>query len=187
MTPSLDTCAYCPKLCRHVCPVSVATARESATPTAMATVALLHLAGKLDADTARAGTSLCAGCGACERHCHHHVDVPALLGAFRSRLGATSPVSPPPPLRAVDALPAELPRFVTCGEEGAGENGLLACCGARGSFATDQPTAAEAMARAVVARFGGEPFTCASASCANWLSAHGGVVRDPSPSPPGGS
>ena len=30
-----ESCAFCPKLCRHVCPVAVGTGREAATPTAM--------------------------------------------------------------------------------------------------------------------------------------------------------
>ena len=41
---SLTYCTYCPKLCRHTCPVSNATARETLTPqTKMATMRLLRI------------------------------------------------------------------------------------------------------------------------------------------------
>ncbi len=149
----------------------------------MASIALLHLAGKVDAATARAGTSLCVGCGACEQHCYHHVDFPSLLGDFRSSIGASPPPRESPALVAVP--PSDGPRFYTCGEVEAGSEGQLHCCGARGDFPVTQPTAAAAMARGVVARLGAGPFSCASASCASWLNAHGGdaKVLPPTPNP----
>ena len=69
------TCAYCPRLCRHVCPVAVATAREAATPSAMMTAALLVAEGHRDAAYAREAASLCLDCGACSAHCKLHVPV----------------------------------------------------------------------------------------------------------------
>ncbi len=181
MKPSLDTCAYCPRLCRHVCPVSVATARESATPTAMASIARLHRLGKIDAVTALAGTALCDGCGACERHCHHHVPFPSLLRAFREELG----VPPPAPSTIVldQGLPADLPRFRTCAEGADGSHGAVACCGHRDGFAEAQPEAARMMAEAVARHFGGQSFSCASATCARWLAQHGAQVVAPADTP----
>jgi ferredoxin len=64
-----ETCAYCPKLCRHVCPVAVGTARESTTPTAMMTGALLALDGIVTPAEGYASASLCTSCGACTEVC----------------------------------------------------------------------------------------------------------------------
>ena len=79
---SYSTCAWCPRLCRHVCPVAVATGREAATPTAMMAVPLL--AAQIDdPGFGVAGTSLCLGCGACSAHCKWHVPVAEHLHAWR--------------------------------------------------------------------------------------------------------
>ncbi|MFN7143596.1 MAG: 4Fe-4S dicluster domain-containing protein [Myxococcota bacterium] len=78
------TCAYCPRLCRHECPVAVATGLEASTPTAMMTAPLLAERGDFTPADALAGTSLCLGCGACTAHCKLHVPVPARLAAFRA-------------------------------------------------------------------------------------------------------
>ena len=64
-----ETCAYCPKLCRHVCPVAVGTARESTTPTAMMTGALLALDGIVTPAEGYASAALCTSCGACTEVC----------------------------------------------------------------------------------------------------------------------
>lgn len=84
MNPSdFTTCAYCPRLCRHVCPVAVGTGFESATPSSMMAVPLLVARGALDAADALVGTSLCLGCGACTAHCKVHVPVSNCLTAWR--------------------------------------------------------------------------------------------------------
>lgn len=82
---TIDTCPFCPRLCRHVCPVSVATARESATPTAITTVVRLAAQGQVESDLADEVLELCNGCGACMRHCALHVDVPAFVREYRAR------------------------------------------------------------------------------------------------------
>ena len=79
----IETCAWCPRLCRHVCPVAVATGLESATPTAMATAAWMADHGLMDVEIALGAVDLCNGCGACERHCKLHAPLPALLRAWR--------------------------------------------------------------------------------------------------------
>ncbi len=78
------TCAYCPRLCRHVCPVAVATGAESATASAMMAVPLLTERGALSPADALAGTSLCLGCGACTAHCKLHIPVAERLAAWRA-------------------------------------------------------------------------------------------------------
>jgi ferredoxin len=85
-----EICAYCPKLCRHVCPVAVGSARESATPTAMMTGALLALDGIVTPAEGYASAALCTSCGACTEVCLLHQPVRDLLaearGAWSARL-----------------------------------------------------------------------------------------------------
>lgn len=91
---SLDLCTYCPRLCSHMCPVSISTGRETLTPQAkMSRFARLHrgplsrAAGHGSAGPALAhdhesgdqpGSSLplygCTGCGACTTACLHGVE-----------------------------------------------------------------------------------------------------------------
>ena len=52
MADGLETCAYCPQLCRHVCPVAVATGLEAATPAKIMLVLLLAGRGQLPMDQA---------------------------------------------------------------------------------------------------------------------------------------
>ncbi len=90
MTPDLETslsyCTYCPKLCRHACPVSNAEARETVVPQAkMATMRRLRLdvTGSGERDAAKAESEVlyaCSGCGACTEACLHGITVgPALM------------------------------------------------------------------------------------------------------------
>lgn len=173
---SFTTCAYCPRLCRHVCPVSVATARESATPTAMATIALLSLRGQIEPGLALSGTEMCAGCGACERHCHWHIDVAGRISEFRTRVGGAAAPEPAPPIAHESS--SGLPVFRTCWEGSTGADGQLACCGARDDFRSRQPEAAEAMAREVALRMDGSPHQCNVSTCASWLRRHGAEIED---------
>ena len=78
MTPDLETslsyCTYCPKLCRHTCPVSHAEARETLVPQAkMATLRLLRR-GDVETDTDNAAVLYgCTGCLACTTACRHGI------------------------------------------------------------------------------------------------------------------
>jgi Fe-S oxidoreductase len=87
-TPDLETslsyCTYCPKLCRHACPVSNAEARETVVPQAkMATMRRLRVVDGPDAAAESLALYACTGCGACTEACLHGVAVgPAL---FRGR------------------------------------------------------------------------------------------------------
>lgn len=87
-----ETCAYCPRLCRPVCPVAVGSAREAATPTAMMTGPFLGVLGTLSREEAGAYAALCVSCGACTEHCREHRPVAELLAAARSTL-----LDPPTP------------------------------------------------------------------------------------------
>ena len=81
MSHLYELCAFCPKLCRHVCPVAKATGREAATPTAKMTVVYLVKRGLLPKELATQAAALCEGCGACTAHCKHQIPVAELLRA----------------------------------------------------------------------------------------------------------
>ncbi len=101
MSASYESCSFCPQLCRHVCPVAVATGHEAATPAKMMAAVLLAQRGLIPpVDGARAA-ALCTGCGACERHCKYGIEVPALLAQARSTLASATQ---PGPLRAVEGM-----------------------------------------------------------------------------------
>jgi ferredoxin len=107
-----DTCAFCPKLCRHVCPVAAVTAREAATPTAIVGVVRLAERGAVEAALAEAALDLCAGCGACTRACALHLDVAAFVRECRpapaaGALPALPPVAEAALLRVEQEAPAE--------------------------------------------------------------------------------
>ncbi|MDB4967257.1 MAG: protein of unknown function cysteine-rich region domain protein [Myxococcales bacterium] len=77
--PDLDTsltyCTYCPKLCRHTCPVSNAEAKETLTPRdKMATMRLLRRAEVPQTVEQSEPLYGCTGCGACTDFCLHKVE-----------------------------------------------------------------------------------------------------------------
>ena len=91
----LETCAFCPKLCRTVCPVSNAEPRETLTPWGKMTSAY-HLArGDVGASAAPADASsatergfaevafACTNCGACSNACDHQNPVGPTLNLAR--------------------------------------------------------------------------------------------------------
>lgn len=68
----LENCAFCPKLCRHSCPVSTVEGRETTTPWGKMTP-LHHIArGELPAQLEYAeGSYACTGCLRCTEYCDH--------------------------------------------------------------------------------------------------------------------
>ncbi len=96
MSNAVDTCALCPKLCRHVCPVAVATSLESATPTSiMGEIMLVNRRFETD-NTAHEAVDLCTRCGKCEEFCGVDQPVVSLLDDARTRLQAAPPKWVPP-------------------------------------------------------------------------------------------
>jgi hypothetical protein len=87
-------CAYCPRLCRHACPVATATGAESAVTATIFAILHAHRDGREDEETARGAASLCLGCGACTAACVPAVPVAARLRAWRGALGH-GPVAEP--------------------------------------------------------------------------------------------
>ncbi len=166
MSIDYETCAWCPRLCRHVCPVAVATGREAATPTSMMTIALLAQRGSVSAELAAASASLCLSCGACTQHCKVGVPVAARLGR-------------PDPGLVRPAVVSAFLTFQVCGTEGPPGPHQLACCGRRDGFAEREPEAARQVAEENVRRLDGREVRCADAECASWLRAHGARVVEP--------
>ncbi len=82
---ALETCGYCPKLCRGTCPVSNVEAREALIPWAKVSSAWLVARGDLSADRDTALTSWgCTGCHACTGFCEHKNPVADTLYAARA-------------------------------------------------------------------------------------------------------
>ncbi len=81
---SISYCTYCPKLCRHTCPVSHVEARETLVPqTKMATLGQIRARRPADAEQLKEATATlyaCTGCGRCTSACLHGIEVgPALF------------------------------------------------------------------------------------------------------------
>jgi hypothetical protein len=94
-TNPLLTCVYCPRLCRHACPVVTASGREAATPNLILTTLWRFAEGKVDAEEAAGAAALCTGCGACTAACKHHRPVAALIERARGELGGAPEVEAP--------------------------------------------------------------------------------------------
>lgn len=88
-------CTFCPKLCRHVCPVSNAEPRETLIPQAKVSLLGRLRSGETERTEAQqAALYGCTGCGACTEFCRHKVEVGPLLYKGRAeamRDGVASP------------------------------------------------------------------------------------------------
>ncbi len=84
--PRIQTCALCPKLCRHSCPVAVATGREASTPTAIMTTLLRWHRDEVEPEQARLAATLCTNCGSCETTCGIEQPVIKILREVRAQL-----------------------------------------------------------------------------------------------------
>lgn len=115
----LDYCTYCPKMCRHACPVASASARETFTPQAkMNALNQLRLGRTNWNQEATESMWACTGCRQCTTYCEHGNEPGLVLLAGRST--ARKQGSPHPNLqnyaarfRTRDArLSAELKKLV---------------------------------------------------------------------------
>lgn len=95
-------CAYCPKLCRHTCPVSTVEGRETTTPWGKMS-ALHHVAlGEIPfTEDHAAPWYACTGCGRCQSNCRHDNDVAGALS--RGRAEALRQGHAPPAAQAIVA------------------------------------------------------------------------------------
>ncbi|HEY1956419.1 MAG TPA: (Fe-S)-binding protein [Polyangiaceae bacterium] len=79
----LETCVYCPKLCRSACPVSNAEPRETLIPWGKMSTAYFAARGDVPLDESHAAPAwACTGCFACREACDHRNEVgPTLFDA----------------------------------------------------------------------------------------------------------
>src|SRR5690606_21992145 len=85
---ALAQCAWCPRLCRHVCPPLHAESRETVSPTSLLTLLMLERQGALPADPALAEiVGHCVQCGRCTDACLHEATPAEILREARGRLG----------------------------------------------------------------------------------------------------
>lgn len=82
---ALETCVYCPKLCRSACPVSNAEPRETLTPWGKMSSAAHAAHGDVALDASFTSTAYaCTGCMACREACDHGNPVASTLLDARS-------------------------------------------------------------------------------------------------------
>jgi len=83
---ALETCGYCPKLCRSSCPVSNVEAREALIPWGKMSSAWLGARGDLPLDRDLAATAWgCSGCHRCTSFCEHKNPVADTLYSARAQ------------------------------------------------------------------------------------------------------
>ncbi len=81
---ALETCVYCPKLCRSSCPVSNAEPRETLIPWGKMSTAYFAARGNVELSESFAAPAwACTGCHACRDACDHRNDVAGTLADAR--------------------------------------------------------------------------------------------------------
>lgn len=92
---SLETCVYCPKLCRAACPVSNAEASETVTPWGKMSMTYFAGRGDVPVDVEHASTVwACTGCYACREKCDHRNEPAAVLVDARADFFARGAAPP---------------------------------------------------------------------------------------------
>ena len=137
----LETCTYCPKLCRAACPVSNVEPRETLIPWGKMSNAFFLARGDVPHDAEHAATAwACTGCMACRERCDHENDVAGTLGDARAasfgagvapaearRVAASFTRHAAKAARAIDAIAARVPSV-----SARGTPVLVGCSYARG-------------------------------------------------------
>ncbi len=84
---AMETCVFCPKLCRSACPVSNADPRETITPWGKMSLAWMVAHGDLPLDGSHARPAwACTGCFGCRESCDHENPVTGTLLDARDAL-----------------------------------------------------------------------------------------------------
>ncbi|MGC4089527.1 MAG: (Fe-S)-binding protein [Polyangiaceae bacterium] len=108
--PELETCVYCPKLCRAACPVSDAEASDTVTPWGQMSALHRVARGAAEASPEYAALSFaCSGCRGCRERCDHHNPVPETLFEARA-VYREQGLAPPAVTRFHDGFSARLSR-----------------------------------------------------------------------------
>ena len=114
-TAALETCGYCPKLCRAACPVSEAEPRDSLTPWGKMSLAWFVARGDVEPDRELAATAwACTGCYACRERCDHKNEVARTLAEARAdyRALGLAPAASEKVVERFEAISAESSRAV---------------------------------------------------------------------------
>jgi len=99
---ALETCVFCPKLCRSACPVSNAEPRETITPWGKMSFSWMAAHGDVPVDLAHAAPAwACTGCHACRQMCEHENPVADVLLDARDAL-ARAGTAPPAARRVLE-------------------------------------------------------------------------------------
>jgi Fe-S oxidoreductase len=102
----LETCVYCPKLCRSACPVSNAEPRETLIPWGKMSTAYFAARGDVPTNPSFAAPAwACTGCRACAHMCDHRNDVAGTLLDARDAF-VREGVAPPAARRVLDGFEA---------------------------------------------------------------------------------
>ncbi len=131
---ALETCVYCPKLCRSACPVSNAEPRETIIPWGKMSTA--YFAARGDApltESFAAPAWACTGCFACREACDHRNDVAGTLLDARDAF-VRSGLGPAPARRTIADFDAHCARtrrahegFLATGAQGTATTLLIGC------------------------------------------------------------
>ncbi len=106
----LETCVFCPKLCRSACPVSNAEPRETITPWGKMSLSWMAAQGDVPADLSHGSPAwACTGCFACRESCDHRNPVTETLHDTRSAL-VDHGVAPPAALGTLRRFDRHLDR-----------------------------------------------------------------------------
>jgi Fe-S oxidoreductase len=98
---ALETCVFCPKLCRSACPVSNAEPRETITPWGKMSLTWMVAHGDVPLDVSHGAPPwACTGCFACRESCDHENPVTGVLLDARDALVGAGVA----PGRAVDVI-----------------------------------------------------------------------------------
>ena len=91
----LDNCSYCPKMCRHACPVSTSSGKETWTPQSKMNQLNQLRIGKRDMNAEQADPLwACTGCRHCTTYCDHGNEPGLVLFSGRAEAvaqGANNP------------------------------------------------------------------------------------------------
>jgi len=81
----IELCSFCPKMCRHACPVAEAERTETAIPEAKVAVARMVMDGMVPLTEEVAATAYkCTSCLLSREFCKHANDVPVILQRLRA-------------------------------------------------------------------------------------------------------
>jgi len=130
---ALETCGYCPKLCRGSCPVSEVEGSEARIPWGKMSMTWYVARGDLEPDRDVAALPwACTGCFACRDRCEHQNPVAETLRAARGVYHERG-LAPPRSEAALAAFTAKRERLAArareLGGDADGDTALLVGCG----------------------------------------------------------